>query len=39
MENTLSLLHAEPIKRIDYVPISLIDKTDLERAPEYCLTE
>lgn len=39
VENTLSLLNREPITKIDYVPISLITKPDLERAPDYCLTE
>jgi ribose transport system substrate-binding protein len=39
VENTLSLLNKEPISRIDYVPISLIDKNNLDQAPQYCLTD
>lgn len=38
VENTLSLLDREPITKIDYVPISLITRTELAQAPEYCLT-
>ena len=38
VENTLSLLNEEPINKIDYVPIALIDKQDLDQAPQYCLT-
>ena len=38
IENTLSLLDSEPINKIDYVPISLIDKAALDQAPSYCLT-
>jgi ribose transport system substrate-binding protein len=36
IENTLSLLGREPVLKIDYVPISLIGKEDLGRAPQYC---
>ena len=39
VENTLSLLNREPITKIDYVPISLITKSELAQAPAYCLTE
>jgi ribose transport system substrate-binding protein len=39
VENTLSLLNHEPITKIDYVPISLITRTELAQAPAYCLTE
>ncbi|MFI5898190.1 sugar ABC transporter substrate-binding protein [Actinoplanes sp. NPDC051513] len=38
VENTLSLLDKEPITKIDYVPINLITKTDIDQAPRYCLT-
>ncbi|WP_433382175.1 sugar ABC transporter substrate-binding protein [Actinoplanes sp. CA-142083] len=39
VENTLSLLNKEPVTKIDYVPIDLITKDNLNQAPRYCLTE
>jgi ribose transport system substrate-binding protein len=38
IENTLSLLNREPINKIDYAPISLVDRASLDQAPNYCLT-
>ena len=38
VENTVRLLNREPINRVDHVPISLIDRTDLDQAPAYCPT-
>ncbi|MFD0525189.1 sugar ABC transporter substrate-binding protein [Paractinoplanes durhamensis] len=39
VENTIALLNKEPISKVDYIPISLITKTDLSRAPKYCLID